>query len=564
MKQKILNQVGVLLTCSILITFLVVSLVMYNRFNGYMMQSVRNETEFVRIALENSSEDYLDQSVGVTSSRITLIDTDGTVLFDSAEDASELENHADRPEIQDARENGQGEAIRYSETLAEQTFYYAERLEDGKILRVARTTDSVFMTMQSSITLLGILVIGIVVIAFFVTQHQTNKLIEPINQMDLTHPLRHVEYEELRPLLVRVHEQNRQIDKQLQELKANHEEYLAITENMKDGLVITNQTEVLSINKAAQQFFHVRAEDCVKKSISRVSRDQEVKRVMEQALQGEHSETVIRMGNRSYQVLANPVKIYGKTQGAVILIWDVTEKTEAEQLRREFSANVSHELKTPLMSISGYAELIQNGMVMQKDIPEFASRIHQEASRLTNLVEDIIQLSKLDEKSNEMPYEWVSLKDLSRDIFQTLDHVARKRNVSLEMEGDCGEVYGVRHILYEMLYNLTDNAVKYNVEGGWLKITMRQENGRKLWQVSDGGIGIAKEDQERIFERFYRVDKSHSRETGGTGLGLSIVKHGAMMHQAEIRLESQPGKGTSITLDFPENGEQESEKEELS
>ena len=556
MKQKILNQVGVLLTCSILITFLAVSLVMYNRFNGYMMQGVRNEAEYIRIALENTSQDYLTEGVGqLASSRITLIDKDGTVLFDSAEDAGDLENHSDRPEIVDAMEKGQGEAIRYSETLAEQTFYYAEQLSDGTILRVARTTDSVFMTLQSSITLLGILVIGIVVVAFFVIQRQTTKLIEPINQMDLAHPLRHVEYEELRPLLVRVHEQNRQIDHQLQELKANHEEYLAITENMKDGLVITNQTEVLSINKAAQQFFHVRAEDCVNKSISRVSRDREVKRVMEQALQGEHSETVIGMGKRSYQVLANPVKIYGKTQGAVILIWDVTEKTEAEQMRREFSANVSHELKTPLMSISGYAELIQNGMVQPKDIPEFASRIHQEANRLTNLVEDIIQLSKLDEKSSEMPYEWVDLRDLTRDIMQTLENVAKKRGVSIEMQGTCGEVYGVRHILYEMLYNLTDNAIKYNVENGWIHIRMSRKNGRKLWEVSDGGIGIAKEDQDRIFERFYRVDKSHSRETGGTGLGLSIVKHGAMMHQAEIRLDSQPGKGTSITLDFPEQTE---------
>lgn len=556
MKQKILNQVGVLLTCSILITFLAVSLVMYNRFNGYMMQGVRNEAEYIRIALENTSQDYLTEGVGqLASSRITLVDTDGTVIFDSVEDAADMENHANRPEIVEALKTGHGEAIRYSETLAEQTFYYAERLSDGTVLRVARITDSVFMTLQSSITLLGILVIGIVVVAFFVIQRQTTKLIEPINQMDLAHPLRHVEYEELRPLLVRVHEQNRQIDNQLQELKANHEEYLAITENMKDGLVITNQTEVLSINKAAQQFFHVRAEDCVNKSISRVSRDREVKRVMEQALQGEHSETVIEMGNRSYQVLANPVKIYGKTQGAVILIWDVTEKTEAEQMRREFSANVSHELKTPLMSISGYAELIQNGMVQPKDIPEFASRIHQEASRLTNLVEDIIQLSKLDEKSSEMPYEWVDLRDLTRDIMQTLENVAKKRGVSIEVEGTCGEVYGVRHILYEMLYNLTDNAIKYNVEGGWIHIQMSRKNGRKLWQVSDGGIGIAKEDQERIFERFYRVDKSHSRETGGTGLGLSIVKHGAMMHQAEIRLDSQPGEGTSITLDFPEQTE---------
>lgn len=553
MKQKILNQVGMLLISSVLITFLVVSLSMYDKFGGYMKESVREEAWYIRLAMEETDGIYLaEKMTGLPSaSRITLLDPDGAVLFDSAEDAESMENHADRPEFQEALEKGAGEILRYSDTLSKQTFYYALRLENGDVLRVARTTDTVLAFLHSSITLMGLLVFAIIIAAFFITQRQTSKLIEPINQLDLEHPLRHVEYEELRPLLLRVHDQNKQIARQVRELKERHEEYLAITENMKDGLVVASPTEVLSINKTAQGLFQVRADDCIHKPVSRVSRNQEFREALEHALAGEYNETVLMIRGRSYQLLANPVSVSGKPYGVVILIWDITEQREAEQLRREFSANVSHELKTPLMSISGYAELIENGMARPEDIPEFAGRIHQEASRLTALVQDIIQLSKLEEGTGEFPREEVNLYDMTREVIKNLESAAQKKRVEVLFSGEALKICGVRHILFEMLYNLVDNGIKYNVENGWLRIKLWESENKVFWQVKDSGIGIAGEDQERIFERFYRVDKSHSRQTGGTGLGLSIVKHGALMHGADIRTESQPGEGTMITLEFP-------------
>lgn len=553
MKQKILNQVGVLLISSILITFLVVSLSMFEKFGVYMKESVREEAEYISLAIEETDGACLsyDLSKLSSASRITLLDSDGTVLFDSLEPAEKMENHSNRPEFQQALKIGRGETVRYSDTLSKQTFYYALLLEDGKVLRMARTTDTVLAFLNSSITLMGILVFVIIIAAFFIVQRQTNKLIEPINKLDLEHPLRHVEYEELRPLLLRVHDQNKQIAHQVQELTERHEEYLAITENMKDGLVVASQTEVLSINKAAQELFQVRADECIHKPISRVSRNKEFRSAVEHALSGEYNEVVLTMDARSYQLLANPVSVSGKLYGVVILIWDITEQKQAEQMRREFSANVSHELKTPLMSISGYAELIENGMVRSEDIPEFAGRIHQEANRLTALVQDIIQLSKLEEGDGEFPKEEVDLYNLTQDIMKNLDHTAVQKNVAVSLSGEHVEIYGVRHILFEMLFNLMDNGIKYNVENGWLQVKIWEARDKVYWQVKDSGIGIAREEQERIYERFYRVDKSHSRQTGGTGLGLSIVKHGAQLHKAGIRTESQLGKGTAITLEFP-------------
>ena len=353
MKQRIMNHVGLLAALSILITFFAASIVMYQKYNSYMRQDVKNESRYLRYVLEYMGEDYLTREVGnITTSRITLFQEDGTVLFDSEKDAESMENHKNRPEVKAAKQTGEGEMIRISETLSQQTFYYAVQLDDGKILRVAMTTDSVLTTLLSSFTLMGILLIAVLCLAFAVVERQTKRLIEPINKLDLEHPLEHVEYEELRPLLNRVDEQNRQIAKQVEELK------------------------------------------------------------------------------------------------------------QAEEVRREFSANVSHELKTPLMSISGYAEIMKNGMVRQQDVPEFAGRIYDEASRLTSLVKDIIEISKLDEKSGEMPFEQVDIYELMEDICQNLTLHAKKRNVTISTEGCGAEIYGVRHILYEMMYNLVDNAIQ--------------------------------------------------------------------------------------------------------
>ena len=442
MKQRILNHVGIMVVLSVILTFIAASAVMYGKYNHYMKQDVRNEAEYIRYAVENTGKEYLNKTTGdLTTSRITLAKPDGTILYDSEKDASDLENHKDRPEIIEAMKEGTGEVVRFSQTLSKQTFYYAVKLNDGNILRVAKTTDSVLSTMLSSFTLLGLLLIAILALAFFVVEKQTRRLIAPINELDLEHPLEHVAYEELRPLLNRVDEQNVQIAKQVEELK------------------------------------------------------------------------------------------------------------QAEMVRREFSANVSHELKTPLMSISGYAEIMRDGLVQPQDVPEFAGRIYDEASRLTSLVQDIIEISKLDESKN-MPFEDVDLYEMTQDICQTLMLPAKKKRVTVLMEGKSVSIQGVRHVLYEMLYNLVDNAIKYNKEGGYVKVLLAREKDGVRWSVEDNGIGIAKEEQERIFERFYRVDKSHSRKTGGTGLGLSIVKHGAALHHAKIVLNSGPGKGTKIVLRF--------------
>lgn len=443
MKQRILNHVSFLVVLSVFLTFCSASVVMYSKFSTYMKRGVRDEAEYVKMGLDAMGEEYLTKEVGdLTVTRITLTRPDGTVLFDSVSDPEKMENHSNRPEFKDAAKDGYGEKVRFSETFSEQTFYCAIRLDNGNILRVARTTDSVFVTLMSSFTILGGIMVAIILLEMFLVQRQTKDLIEPINELDLEHPLKNVCYEELRPLLVRVDQQNKQIARQVEELK------------------------------------------------------------------------------------------------------------EAEAMRREFSANVSHELKTPLMSISGYAELMMNGMVGPDNVPEFSGRIYHEASRLSSLVADIIQLSRLDEKNNDMPFEAVDLYELAEDIVLHLQTPAMKKKITLSLTGKTVVVRGVRQVLYEMFYNLADNAVKYTEEGGTVEVTVGKEDKRPFYRVEDTGIGIPKEEQKRIFERFYRVDKSHSRQTGGTGLGLSIVKHGAALHHAEIKVESELSKGTKMELVF--------------
>ena len=443
MRKKILNHTCILVVLSALLTFLAAGLVMYGKYNEDLKESVRDSTKYIQDGVEKMGTSYLDEALGkATSARITLLDSAGNVLFDSVEDSSELENHSNRPEFIQAEKDGYAESLRYSETLSKQNFYCAVKLTDGDILRVGRTTDSVFSTMLSSSALLGFLLILILAVAFVLVRKQTRDLIEPINALNLEHPLKDVAYEELRPLLERVDEQNHQIARQMEELK------------------------------------------------------------------------------------------------------------EAEAVRREFSANVSHELKTPLMSISGYAELMMNGMVPDEKVPEFSGRIYHEASRLSNLVADIIQLSRLDEKSSDLPFEPVDLYEIAEDIVLHLDSAASKKNITVSLEGEAVTVQGVRHVIYEMLYNIADNAIRYTEQGGTVKIFTGSVGPHPFYRVEDNGIGIPENEQKRIFERFYRVDKSHSRATGGTGLGLSIVKHGAILHNAEIKLDSEPGKGTKMELVF--------------
>lgn len=552
MKEKILKYTSIMISVAVLATFISVSLVMYARLTSVTRGEVRREAYYLRILTEKNGVEVLEQeTAGLSNTRITLVDETGNVLYDSVKDPQSLGDHEDRPEIREALENGSGEATRYSMTLSEQTYYHALRLEDGRVLRVAVTTDGMLSTVMTGFTVVGLLAIGIILAGIFLIYRQTEKMMQPLNSLDLEHPLRGTVYPELKPLMSRVQRQNEQIARQVKELKTNQANYLAITEYMEEGLLMTSRESILSMNQAAERFLGKDSRECINKPVDVVARMSELQEAIEDALEGHGCEKVLVHGDRSYQILVNPVKISGRVQGTVVLILDITDKWEAEELRREFSANVSHELKTPLMSISGYAELIENGLVQVSDIPDFAGRIHQEATRLSVLVADIMKLSQLDEASEGLSWDMVSLKELSLEVCAHLQNLAEKHQVAVEFQGEDCMLYGVRQVLYEMFFNLCENAVKYNREGGTVKIVLENRGKAVRWSVKDTGIGIAPEHQGRVFERFYRVDKSHSRKTGGTGLGLSIVKHGAALHHAELTLNSASGEGTEIILDFP-------------
>lgn len=553
MKRKIFKHTGLLVVLAVLFTFLMMNIVLYDRTSRDMKDSVRTECRNLKSVLDQVGEDYLTPEKGdLTSSRLTLIDEEGKVLFESLEPADRMEDHGDRPEFRQALSTGTGSDLRASKTFHEQVYYYAMRLEDGNVIRVSRSTDTVFKNMESGFLLvLGLLALFGTLALIFVNR-TAKRLIEPINHLDLEHPMDSVVYEELSPLLVRIEQQNRQIQEQMSMLKRSQEEYLAITEYMKDGLIVTNRKVVLSINRAAQNLFDVTQGECVNHDIITVSRNEKLRDAFQAALAGDSEDLLMDIQGRTYQLLANPVRAgEAKVTGVVILILDITERQKAEMMRKEFSANVSHELKTPLMSISGYAEIIENGMVKSGDIREFAGRIHSEANRLTSLVEDIIKLSRLDEQEKSLSMEKVDLLEIAKEVERRLILKADKAHVRMEIRGEKAVVTGNYQVLYEMIFNLCDNALKYNHPGGFVEVCILTKSGGKTEiRVRDNGIGIAKEDQERIFERFYRVDKSHSRETGGTGLGLSIVKHGAILHDAKIHMKSALGKGTTVSLIF--------------
>lgn len=552
MKKKILKSMIVLVVISILLTFSMMIFLLYDQSHKQMEITVENEAGYVKQALEDTGEGYLtDRVANISASRITFIDTDGTVLYDSAEDIGELGNHKDRPEIEEAVAVGSGKATRLSATLGEETFYYALRLDNGQIVRVARTTDSVFTTIKDCIVPLVLIFIIVIVIAVLLTKGQIEHLVAPLNSLDLEHPLENDIYEEMSPLLTRINQQNQQIARQVVTLREKQDEYDTITENMKDGLVVTDKSAILSINKKALELFHIKKEECVHKNILTLSRNQDLKRCLDLALEGRSNDRVVELEGRNYQLLGNPVRVDGKIRGAVIFLLDVTEKSQSEKMRREFSANVSHELKTPLMSISGYAELMMNNMVKADNMQEFASRIYQEATRLSVLVSDIIKLSKLDEQQESIPIEEVDLWAMATDVSWQLQQMAGEKNIRIKVEGEPVKLQGNSQVLGEMIYNLCENAVKYNNPGGKVILGVRRGDKDAIITVEDTGIGIPAAEQERIFERFYRVDKSRSQEIQGTGLGLSIVKHSVLLHNGEIKLNSVVGKGTKITVTLP-------------
>lgn len=530
--------------------------VLYRHFGGQIINELKKEAEYLSYGVELKGKDYLE-NVNEQDSRITYIDDAGNVLYDSMADEEAMENHKDREEFQEAEETGVGQAERISDTLSERTLYYAVRLSDNSVLRVSSTQDSVLaLTVQLIPPALGILAVLIILACFFASRI-ASRIVEPLNSLDLEHPEENMVYEEVAPLLSKIHKQNGQIRLQIEEARRNQEEFRIITENMQEGLlVIDAYTMILSGNSSVWKMFQV-WEPKIGESVYSLDRTEDFRKVIEKVLKGEHGSALLHVDNEFIHLIANPVTRDGSIVGAVLVLMNETEKVQRESLRREFSANVSHELKTPLTSISGYAEIIQGGLVRDEDIRGFAGRIYKEAQRLIQLVEDTIKISQLDEGAN--PYEWedVDVCQLAKEVCGNLKDVAYKKNVHLFIEGK--EVYcrAVRPILEEVLYNLCDNGIKYNRDDGTVSIHIEEEEENVRIVVKDTGIGIPREDISRVFERFYRVDKSHSREIGGTGLGLSIVKHGVTFLGGTVDMISELGKGTEITVILPKSGKTE-------
>ena len=550
MTKKIFKSIMFVCALVLAVGLAAVMGILYSNFDGQMRKELSKEAAYLSYGVEQQGVDYLKNTKD-KSARITYIDQDGTVLFDNEADVSEMKNHSDRTEFQKAEKYGAGESSRYSDTLSEKTIYYALRLKDGTVLRVSGTQDSVLALVENLIFPLCGLLCLMLILSGIMASAISKRIVKPINELDLESPEENQIYEELSPLLSKIHRQNREIQNQLELAKQQQEEFSLITENMQEGLIVIDKyTMILSANSSAWNLFHM---DRVRQgeSVYCLDREEEFRHAIEQVLSGEHTELVLKLNGSDIQLIANPVIRDKKTEGAVVLLVNVTEKLERESLRREFSANVSHELKTPLTSISGFAEIMQGGLVKNEDIPKFAGRIYKESQRLLQLVEDVIQISQLDEEKTSYVWEPVDVYQVCKNAFESLKEKAKRLNVHLYICGERMKMEAVRTLLEEAIYNVCDNAIKYNRNDGSVSVFLTQTAQEIQIVVKDTGVGIPKEDQDRVFERFYRVDKSHSKEIGGTGLGLSIVKHAVGALKGSVILRSEEGNGTEITLRFP-------------
>lgn len=550
MNRKIFYSILLASLIVLLASFTVIIGVMYDYSTGLLKRQMRLELGLAKSALESSGVAYLEGLDIDESSRVTWIASDGTVLFESDADPAEMDNHLGREEIREALAAGWGESSRWSSTLTEQTIYSAVRLDDGSVLRISNSRASVLSLLFGMLPPMALIFAGAFILSAILAGRMSKRIVEPLNRLDLDHPLENDAYPELSPLLNRINRQHQQISAQLLELKRRTEEFTQITGNMNEGLVLLGaKGEVISINPAAERLFMTDM-SCVGQNFLTVDRTPELTQAISRATSTGHAELRCEREGREYQFDLSRIESDGKITGIVLLAFDVTEQALAESRRREFTANVSHELKTPLQTIIGSAELIENGLVKPEDMSRFIGHIRFEATRLVRLIEDIIRLSQLDEEQ-EMPREDVNLYELCDEVVKSLEPTASARGIKLELVGGVCVINGVRRLLYEIVYNLCDNAIKYNVDDGRVTVTAKPDSDGVLLSVSDTGIGIPPEHQSRIFERFYRVDKSHSKQSGGTGLGLSIVKHSVKYHNAKLELVSAPGKGTTITVHFP-------------
>ena len=549
MTKKIFQSILLVAGCVLLASLLIIMGFLYDYFGGVEENQLRDELSLASAAVEDGGTDYLAR-LTADRYRLTWIAADGSVLYDTRTDAESLENHASRAEVSQALTTGTGESTRYSSTLMEKTMYYAQRLDDGTVLRISISRATVGMIAVGMIQPLLIVLIVALILSGLLARRLSRRIVDPLNSLDLEHPLDNDAYEELSPLLKRIHRQHVEIQTQLRELREKTDEFTQITGSMREGLVLLDEHgSILSINAAAQLLFDADAQ-CMGKDFLTIERSHEISAAIQAAVTDGHSEVRAERAGRVYQFDISRITSDGKFLGTVILAFDITEQEFAERNRREFTANVSHELKTPLQGIIGSAELIENGMVRPDDLPRFVGHIHAEAARLVTLIDDIIRLSQLDE-GDAMPTEPVDLLAVSQEAAENLHDAAAARDVTVSVTGQPAVIPGVRRLLYEVVYNLCDNAIKDNDDGGRVDIAVASGTDGSSLTVADTGIGIAPEHQGRVFERFYRVDKSHSKASGGTGLGLSIVKHAVQYHHGRIELESTPGAGTTIRVVFP-------------
>lgn len=549
MTKKIFQSILLVAGAVLLASLLIIMGFLYDYFGGVEENQLRDELSLAAAAVEDGGTDYLSQ-LTAGRYRLTWIAADGSVLYDTRTDAESLENHASRAEVSQALATGTGESTRYSSTLMEKTMYYAQRLADGTVLRISISRATVGMIAVGMIQPLLIVLIVALILSGLLARRLSRRIVDPLNSLDLEHPLDNDAYEELSPLLKRIHRQHVEIQTQLRELREKTDEFTQITGSMREGLVLLDEHgDILSINAAAQALFGADAQ-CVGRDFLTIERSHEISAAIQAAVADGHSEVRAERTGRVYQFDISRITSDGKFLGTVILAFDITEQEFAERNRREFTANVSHELKTPLQGIIGSAELIENGMVKPDDLPRFVGHIHDEAARLVTLIDDIIRLSQLDEGA-AMPAEPVDLLAVSQEAAENLHDAAAARGVTVGVTGQPAVIPGVRRLIYEIVYNLCDNAIKYNRDGGRVDVTVAADADGSSITVADTGIGIAPEHQGRVFERFYRVDKSHSKASGGTGLGLSIVKHAVQYHHGRIELESTPGMGTTIRVVFP-------------
>ncbi|MBR2924228.1 MAG: PAS domain S-box protein [Clostridia bacterium] len=551
MTRRIFRSIVLTAVLALLLTSALLVGTLYNVYEDRISAELRTEAAYIVRGLDMTQDDLSYFTSFKPQNRVTLIAPDGSVLYDSDTDETRMSSHAQRPEVLAAIESGTGEATRYSDTLSEVTIYYARRTADGNVLRIASTRSSVLGVFLSVAPQIIVMLLAVAALSLLIAQHSSRQIVQPINELNLDEPLENDVYDELAPLLTRMDKQHHQIRQQMQDLARAHADLNAIMESMREGLILLDrESRIVSINHSAQTIFGVKDSFAPGADLLTICRDADLLEIVKAAQSGEAGDAILPRDSRMYRIFASPVLREEKVRGVVLLALDISARYAAEASRREFTANVSHELKTPLTSISGYAEIIESGIARQEDVPAFAGKIHAEAKRLVALVNDILELSQLDEKQGLGAKEPVALLPMLNELADRFLPVAQEKGVELSVEGSEATVDGYPMLLRELFHNLMDNAVKYTPAGGSVTVRLSQQDGRLCCSVQDTGIGIPKEHQAHVFERFYRVDKSHSKQTGGTGLGLAIVKHAAQVHQAQVELESQPGEGTTVSVLF--------------